>query len=79
MNRRRFRTPMVGDLAQAAPKVSSWPEDAPPDIASMPPPAGLTQIEWTTYAVEAVLEKRPFRFSDEPVEDARETELDELR
>ena len=72
---------MVGDPVQPAPKVFNWPEDAPPDVMSMPPPPGLTEAEWTAYAVEAVLawRKRPFRISDEPEDEHQETELAELR
>ena len=37
-------------------------------------------MQWDAYTVEAVLawRERPFRFSDEIEEDARETELDEM-
>ena len=64
---------MVGDPAQVAPTVFNWPEDAPPDIASMPPLPALMEAEWTAYAVKTVLawRKRPFRLSDEPEKDAK--------
>jgi hypothetical protein len=43
--------------------------------------AQRSRVQWDAYAVGAVLawRERPFRFSDEIEEDARETELDEMR